>query len=205
MSKLQSLNRTIGFKEPTRRLITHQAPSWTHHLYKIRHTRKVAQQLHHPHLSTPLAKNTVTDTMKICSFYDQSDVSYCLYLHGVASTYMYTVPTNIFNRHEIDQTMKYHPHSNIWVHSSSILPTPTISAMIHSRSSYVISFINMMIILNRTGHTPLIKKITPFNRITTQRWTLAIIAVSPLAYLCGTNSNRIWWTIVLTSTPTHMT
>ena len=43
MSDLQSSNRTIGFMGPTRRLITHQATSWTQKLYKDTNTRRDAQ------------------------------------------------------------------------------------------------------------------------------------------------------------------
>ena len=43
MSEFQSLNRTIGFMSTTRRLITHQATSWTQKLYKDTNTRRDAQ------------------------------------------------------------------------------------------------------------------------------------------------------------------
>ena len=68
MSELQSPNRTIGFIGPTRRLITHQATSWTQQLYKDKNARASAQQYHHPNPYTPLRENTVTDPMKICPF-----------------------------------------------------------------------------------------------------------------------------------------
>ena len=64
MSELQSPNRTIGFTGTTRRLITHQATSWTQQLYKDKHTRAVAQKYHQPNPYTPLRKNTVTDPIK---------------------------------------------------------------------------------------------------------------------------------------------
>ena len=64
MSELQSPNRTIGFIGPTRRLITHQATSWTQQLYKDKNVRASAQKYHHPNPYTPLRENTVTDPMK---------------------------------------------------------------------------------------------------------------------------------------------
>ena len=42
MSELQSPNRTFGFTGPTRRLLTHQATSWTQQLYKDASTRYAA-------------------------------------------------------------------------------------------------------------------------------------------------------------------
>ena len=82
MRALQSPNRTIGFMGSTRRLITHQATSWTQQLYKDTTTRREAQKLHHPEPSTPLAANTVTDAMKVCPFCDDSTPNTQLHLHG---------------------------------------------------------------------------------------------------------------------------
>ena len=48
MGEFQSPNRTIGFMGPTRRLITHQATSWTQQLYKDTTARRDAQKFHHP-------------------------------------------------------------------------------------------------------------------------------------------------------------
>ena len=44
MAELQKPNRTIGYMGPTRRLITHQATSWTQQLYKDTDTRRDAQR-----------------------------------------------------------------------------------------------------------------------------------------------------------------
>ena len=82
MSELQSPNRTIGFMGPTRRLITHQATSWTRQLYKDTNTRRGAQKFHHLEPSAPLAVTTVTDTMKVCPFYEDSTPNHQPHLHG---------------------------------------------------------------------------------------------------------------------------
>jgi len=75
MVELQKPNRTIGYMGPTRRLITHQATSWTQQLYKDTDTRRDAQRLHHPHPTTPMKATAVTDAMKICPFCETSDTS----------------------------------------------------------------------------------------------------------------------------------
>ena len=67
---------------PTRRLITHQATSWTQQLYKDTDTRWDAQRLHHPHPTTPMKTTAVTDTMKIYPFCSTSDDNTLQYLHG---------------------------------------------------------------------------------------------------------------------------
>ena len=67
---------------PTRRLITHQATSWTQQLYKDKNTRMDAQKFHHPDPTTPLAATTVTDTMKVCPFCDDSTQIHQIHLHG---------------------------------------------------------------------------------------------------------------------------
>ena len=82
MAELQKHNRTIGFMGPTRRLITHQATSWTHQLYKDNATRRDAQRLHHPHPTTLMTTTAVTDAMKICPFCDTSSSNTLQYLHG---------------------------------------------------------------------------------------------------------------------------
>ena len=85
MAESQKPNRTIGYMGPTRRLITHQATSWTHQLYKDTDTRRDTQRLHHPHPTTPMKTTAVTDAMKICLFCDTSDTSGddpIHYLHG---------------------------------------------------------------------------------------------------------------------------
>ena len=51
-------------------------------LYKDKHTRAVAQTQHHPNPYIPLAKKTVTDVMKICSFCDPMEHSQRWYFHG---------------------------------------------------------------------------------------------------------------------------
>ena len=75
-------NRTISFTGSTHRLTKHQVTSWTQQLYKDKNTWLTAQAQHHPNPSTLLAKTTVTDTMKICPFYDQPKNSPHRYLHG---------------------------------------------------------------------------------------------------------------------------
>ena len=82
MAELQKTNRTIGYMDPTRRLITHQTTSWTQQLYKDTDTRRDAQRLHHPHPTTPMKTIAVTDAMKICPFCDTSVDSTLRYLHG---------------------------------------------------------------------------------------------------------------------------
>ena len=82
MPELQPPNRTIGFTEPTHRLITHQVASWTQQLYKDKHTRTTAQARNHPNPSTPIAKITVTDTMKIYPFCDPMRHTPHRLLHG---------------------------------------------------------------------------------------------------------------------------
>ena len=69
---------------PTRRIITHQATSWTQQLYKDKDmdNRLDAQPLHHPHPITSSPTTTVTDTMKVCPFYDESNDQPQQYLHG---------------------------------------------------------------------------------------------------------------------------
>ena len=82
MAELQKSNRTFGIIGPTRRLITHQATSWTHQLYKDNATRRDAQRLHHPHPTTLMTTTAVTDAMKICPFCDTSSSNTLQYLHG---------------------------------------------------------------------------------------------------------------------------
>ena len=82
MHELQNPNRTIGVMGPTRRLITHQATSWTQHLYKDKDSRLAAQRYHHPHPAKPLTKDPVTDTMKLCPFCSDTDDNPQMYLHG---------------------------------------------------------------------------------------------------------------------------
>lgn len=73
ISELQPLNRTIELMSPTRRFITHQVTSWTQQLNKDKNTRMDAQKfpLHNP--TTPLAATTVTNTMKVCPFCEESN------------------------------------------------------------------------------------------------------------------------------------
>ena len=67
---------------PTRRLITHQATSWTQQLYKDKNARASTQTYHHPNPYTPLRENTVTDPMKICPFCSKGSPISDLFLHG---------------------------------------------------------------------------------------------------------------------------
>ena len=64
--ELQPPNRTIGYTGPTRRLLTHQATSWTQHLYKLQTARTLVAHTHHPH--EHIKPTTITNTMKTCSF-----------------------------------------------------------------------------------------------------------------------------------------
>ena len=82
MHELQKPNRTIGFMGPTRRLITHQATSWTQKLYKDKDSRLATQCFHHPHSTRPLTKDAATDTMELCLFYSDMDDNPQLYLNG---------------------------------------------------------------------------------------------------------------------------
>ena len=125
----------------------------------------------------------------------------CTYM-GIVYTYIYTVPTKIYNRHETDQTPISQPHCNILVHYSLIFLIPTISVVAPSRRSCVPSFINTMIIHNRT-HITMIHT-TWCNRISTRRWIHAIIALLHLSYPRGTGSDQRWYPVILTYLTIHM-
>ena len=82
MHELQKPNRTIEFVGPTRRLITRQTTSWTQQVYKDKDSRLVAQRFHHSNPAKPLTKNAVTDRMKLCPFYSDTDDNPQTHLHG---------------------------------------------------------------------------------------------------------------------------
>ena len=82
MHELQKPNRTIGCMGPTRCLITHQATSWTQHLYKDKDSRLAAQRFHHPHPAKPLTKDAVTNTMKLCPFCSDTNDNPQMYMYG---------------------------------------------------------------------------------------------------------------------------
>ena len=98
VSELQSPSRVISFTGPTRRLITHQAISWTQQLYKDKHTQVVAQKYHHPNPYTPLRQNTVTDPMKICPICSPGFPTSNLFLYG-DSIHLHIHCTNVHIQH----------------------------------------------------------------------------------------------------------
>ena len=101
MAKLESSNRTIRFICPKRHLITHQATSWTHQLYKDKDTRAEAQELHHPDSATLLATITDTDTMKVSSFCETTHEHHYMHLHG-DSIYMHIKYSDTQFQHTYD-------------------------------------------------------------------------------------------------------
>ena len=70
---IQTFNRTIGFKEPTRHLITHHSTSWTHQLYKDKNMRVDVQRFHHPYPTKTLTTTIVIDITKVYSFYEDTN------------------------------------------------------------------------------------------------------------------------------------
>ena len=93
MNEIQTPNRIIDFIGTTRHLVTPQAINWTQQLYKNKNMRVDAQWFHHSHPDTSLATTTVTDTMKIYPFCEETNIQQLLNLHG-DSIHMYTHYSN---------------------------------------------------------------------------------------------------------------